>query len=307
MFILVIKEWLKRDPVDDISKLREHPSILKYLAGHKRDGSLVMNVFLSKDDEIAKTAFQTNCSFVEGMGIEFKNVANISKEMKQKAEKLRYHESKAPAIEKSIRTKLKHIIQKHGKRIYAEYSNVIGIRISKIRDVYGIIQYEPCIVLYCLDKSITPIGEKELPEYLEGYPCDIREDFFMFGKCFPNCLDPNSPLPGCSIGILSDEHSGSVGFLYQANNPVRYGFLTASHVAVKSCEELYTDNKLMSEHPLRFNPHLIVHPSYHDNNDRDYPVGQVVESFFGNYDGIQRHFGLDFAVVESNSIPEGLF
>lgn len=316
-FFLVIKECLKRDSVDDISQLREHPSILKYLAGKKTDGKLVMKVFLSEDNEKAESVFRKNCNIAEGMEIEFKNVTDISKEMQQKNKNIKDHERKAPPLEKATRTELKHIIQKHENRIYAEYSNVIGIRISKVRYVADKIQYEPCIVLYCLDESLTPFGEKQLPESLEGWPCDIREDYFMFGIQCSNCLSPNIPQPGCSISILSDKHSGSVGFLYETRNTVRSGFLTASHVAVKKCEELYRDKKLMSEHPLRFNPHLIVHPSYHDNNEHDNLVGKVVESFFGNYgtsDDLEDTLeietklkcGLDVAVVESNSIPEGM-
>lgn len=114
---------------------------------------------------------------------------------------------------------MKQIIQDHGKKIYALFSNVVGIQVGKARRVGNSIQEGPCIILYCLDKGLIPFGEKPLPESIAGWPCDIREDFVRFGRCFINCPAQNQSLPdpGCCIGIKGDEHSGSAGFLYYDN------------------------------------------------------------------------------------------
>lgn len=138
---------------------------------------------------------------------------------------------------------MREIIQEQGDAIYSKYSNVVGIGISPERSVGDLIQNEPCIVLYCLDKNIIPFGETQLPESIAGWPCDIREDFVMFGTCPFPCpsSSQNVPEPGCRIGIPSVESAGSVGFLVESNyqvNTLGSGFLTASHVAIERFEDI---------------------------------------------------------------------
>lgn len=48
--------------------------------------------------------------------------------------------------------------------------------------------------------------------------------------------------------------------------------------------------------------HPIVHPSWQDNGHMDNAVGQVIESFCGNYG--PRQIGLDFALVRAIGFRE---
>lgn len=304
-----IEEWLKRDVILDKSVLKMHPSIIKYITGYKDrdDKKQVIKVYLHGDDKEAENFFKECCQVSEDKHFEFVNVER-SKGKSKEVEELKQRERKAPAVDNSTRKQLKQIIQEYGDTIYARHSNVVGIRIGKARRVGDTIQEQPCLVLYCLDKFLLPFGEKPLPETIAGWPCDIREDFVRFGVCPNRCFASrqNLPDPGCSIGMPSDDSSGSVGFLVESKDPLNtfeFGFLTASHVAIKRFEQLYHDEKLLSMHFLKLNNHFIVHPSWIDNEHNDHKVGKVVESFCGNY-GLDK-LGLDFAVIASSHCRNG--
>lgn len=118
----------------------------------------------------------------------------------------------------------------------------------------------------------------------------------MFGHC-ADCPTLNI---GCSIGIPSVKSAGSVGFFVRSNDSqgcCKNGFLTAAHVAIKDCDELYERRSLFSKHPLASMSHAIVHPSYVDNN-ANVVIGRVIESFFGNYG--PNGTGIDAAFVQTN-------
>ncbi|XP_052694674.1 uncharacterized protein LOC128172972 [Crassostrea angulata] len=303
----IIKEWLKRDVLQDKKALENHPSIMQYIAGHRLDGQPVVKVFLRDNDKDAQIDFKNACYDLEDTELEFVNVAEKSMEIQRQAEKMKLCERNAPAIDKKTRNEIKQVIQEHGGKIYATYSNVVGMRIGKVRSVGDEIEDNPCIVLYCLDKNLIPFGEKPLPKTIAGCPCDIREDYVMFGHCPNRCpaSRQNLPEPGCSIGIPSVDSSGSVGFLVEPKNPTeqfRCGFLTASHVAVKRFKELNHHKSLLSMSHLSLEEHPIVHPSWQDNGHMDNAVGQVVESFCGNYGLCQT--GLDFALVRIHGCRE---
>lgn len=306
----MITEWLRKEIIDDNSKLKEHPSILKYITGHRGDGHSVVKVFLRNHDEKAQLLFKNACNDSNKLRFEFENLADKSRQIKKRAKKIQLLERKASAIKESTRIEMKKVIQEHGKKIFAKHSNVVGMCISNIRCVSDWTLPEPCIVLYCLDKTLIPFGEEQLPKVLAGWPCDIREDFVMFGTCPNNCslYNQNLPKPGCSIGRPSDFSSGSVGFLVEAKNPVRRlrcGFLTAAHVAIERFQELYKQKSLLSmNHLLSQQRHFIVHPSWEDNEHENNTVGEVIESYCGNY----VNSGLDFALVRSErSRDEGIF
>lgn len=295
-----IEDWLKREVVRDRSVLKNHPSILKYITGYRDsvDKKQVVKVFLNCEDKELEKFFKSCCDFSEDKQFEFVNVEK-SKDRNKEVERLRILERKAPAADTSTRKQLKQIIQDHGKKIYALFSNVVGIQIGKARRVGKLIQEEPCIILYCLDKCLIPFGEKPLPETIAGWPCDIREDFVRFGRCPKNCPAQNQSLPdpGCSIGIKSDSSSGSAGFLYESKEPTNAfgdGFFTAAHVAVKDFRNLYPDTSFTMAN-LRPDYHIIEHRSYPKIGYKYYRVGEVVEAFFG----MRENIGLDFAVVKT--------
>lgn len=134
-------------------------------------------------------------------------------------------------IEKNVREMLSKTIKNQAERIYANHSSVVGLGIGNM-DRSG--QITPCIIIYCLDKDLVPFGEKPPPKTLEGFCCDIREDFIMLGACF-DCHEIAHPNPGCCIGLPSNG-IGSAGFLVKTNESglKTSGFLTAAHVAAEN-------------------------------------------------------------------------
>lgn len=292
--------------------MQNYPSIIQFIAGHTKDGQTIVKVYLRNDDKEAESFFKNSSKVSKDTKFEFVCVKNNSKAILKEVEKITLHEKRAPAIDRSTLAELGNIIQKEGIKIYAQYSNVIGIGISQVRCVGDMIQNEPCIVLYCLDKTIIPFGEKPLPEMIAGWPCDTREDFVMFGKCPRPCPSPSISFPesGCSIGIPSVDSAGSVGFLVESKCSTKTlgsGFLTASHVAIEHFEDLYHQKSFLSmNHLLSLKDHHIVHPSWQDSGNIDFKIGKVVESFIGNYGS--KHTGLDFALVKNCTCrKEGIF
>lgn len=274
----------------------KHPCMTKCIAGQK-NGTIAMKIYHTSEITIEdKEAFKKNFESLGLKDFEFINFED-GEEMLEEFEKIKSIENNATAIDKSTEATLRTIIQSNAEKLYARYSNIIGIRTGKC--VCDGIVGEPCIILYCLDKNLIPLGERKLPETLEGWPCDLREDFIMLGKCTAKCRATiaDYPVLGCSIGMPSHSASGSVGFMYETTDDdvFQSGFLTASHVAVAECHKLQSENTFLSNHDLMQEDHIIVHPSYKDNRDDNYKVGHVVEAFFGT----TQSEGLDIAVVKT--------
>lgn len=311
-YISVFEDWCKREIIDDKSQLHKYPSVIKYIIGHIGNNKPVLKVYLRNDDEKTKEFFKT-CSS-DDTHIEFVHVRKTEKKSKE-IENIQKCETDAPPIDAPTMNQLNKIIEDQGEKIFARHSNVVGLEISNVRCAGDIKKEEPCIVLYSLDKTLIPFGEKPLPESIEGWPCDVREDIVMLGfkECPTNCPFPrdNHFMKGCSIGNPLRNDSGSVGFFYKSTNPTNTfgsGFLTASHVAVNGFERLYNQSLLSLNNALYHQDHDIVHPSREDYkaSNSDNKVGKVVESFLGNYE--LGSFGLDFAVVKCNNFrEEGMF
>lgn len=310
-----IEEWHKREIGETKSLLRSNPSVIKYIAGHKEEGTKeVVKVFVLNDDENTKSAFIKCCKVSKDTHFEFvkvKRTKQIQEKKKQNkgTEQLKENDF---ALENLDRKQLTEIIQKEEDKMYARHSHLIGIRIGNISQVDELEKEQLGIILYCLDKTLIPFGEKPLPNSIKGWPCDVKEDFFMFGRCsdHDNCRknDPNFTELGCSIGIKSDLSTGSAGFFYKSktpDNPFGSGFLTASHVAIKQSNLLYASKKQLSQHRLRRKKHIIVHPSMKDGNISNNEVGLVVEAFYGNFGDPST--GLDVAAVRNNDDrPDGI-
>lgn len=311
-YISVFEDWCKREIIDDKSQLHKYPSVIKYIIGHIGNNKPVLKVYLRNDDEKTKEFFKTCCS--DDTHIEFVHVRKTEKKSKE-IENIQKCETDAPPIDAPTMNQLNEIIEDQGEKIFARHSNVVGLEISNVRCAGDIKREEPCIVLYSLDKTLIPFGEKPLPESIGGWPCDVREDIVMLGfkECLTNCPFPrdNHFMKGCSIGNPLRNDSGSVGFFYKSTNPTNTfgsGFLTASHVAVNGFERLYNQSLLSLNNALYHQDHDIVHPSREDYEASysDNKVGKVVESFLGNYE--LGSFGLDFAVVKCNNFrEEGMF
>lgn len=155
---------------------------------------------------------------------------------------------------------------------------------------------EFCIVLYCLVKDIILFGEKKLLVFFEGYLCDIREDFVMFGngKCLYECLVFNKSFFefGCCIGII--DFYGFVGFLVEFGNYLECGFLIVLYVVVLGFKVFYRFNICLLNISFLRNEEFVV---YIINLVFEYKnVGEVVEVFFGNCDFKE---GVDLVLVKS--------
>lgn len=107
-----------------------HPSIVRYIAGHRGNRRPVVKVFLRNGNKEDELFFKTCCTVTKNTQFEFVNVEQ-SKKIEGEVENLRLHEIKAPAVDKATRIQLNRIIEEHAEKIYSIYSNVIGMRIGQ--------------------------------------------------------------------------------------------------------------------------------------------------------------------------------
>lgn len=303
-FVVVIELWKKREVLENEAKLESHPSFLQYIAGNDWLGMPIVKMFYRDDntDDNFQSFCKSCCKKTLNTKFTFVPVAVKSPREVEESSMKKGEEKKAAILNNSVRKELTDIIEEQQERVYALYSNVIGIGISQVKLDGNTTQEGPCIVLYCLDKNIIPFGEESLPRYLGKWPCDIREDFVMLGRCPRMCPATNigHPEPGCSIGIAQKSSSGSVGFLVEFSNPLETGFLTASHVVVEKFKEMYSSNITLPNPQFQSGNHHIVHPSFLDLGNTY--IGEVVQSFFGNFES---SVALDLAVVKNRSIRGG--
>lgn len=253
--------------------LKKYPMILNYTAG-RRDGKYVIKVFLQRKDAITEDFFRENCSNADDFEFNFIYATELLMDAKFLNE--------TPPISTQEIEKLRKIIHKEEDKIVALHSNIIGIDIGRTmlnETEFG----DPCIVLKCLDKTIVPFGESEIPKFLQGYMVDIREDFIMFASCV-NC---HQLANGCTIGRRREQSTGSVGFFVKPRLSKTVGFLTAAHVALGNVSELTE-----SSEPFQGDFHEIVHPSSSDN-----VIGRVTKAYFGNWESNEYPQGIDAAYV----------
>ena len=279
-----VNEWKKRGILGKGDGLNNFPSVLKVLIGQKENKNCVKAFFEEKNEkaEIFLKNLSGKLSLPGETIYEFIYVNEQLKRKREEVNEIRKREEAAPSIPSAVEQALREYIDLNAEKIYAKYSNVIGINVSNVLTKDG--KETPCIVLYCLDKTIIPFGEKELPCMLLDFPCDIREDIMMFGSC-NQCIE-NTLCSGCDIG--SSSKGGSAGFMF--NSPFK-GFLTAAHVAVKNVGEFYKPEgtdfsctrslQVEIEHP--FGSSVIV--------------GKVEKCILGNFN----NHGLDVAIVRMNT------
>lgn len=291
----MIKTWQKRQHFRTIVELSQYQSVLKYIGGIKNDNP-TMKIFLSHDDEKVKDFCKYYHRFSKGTRLEFVNVAEKSKETFRATEN--QMDNKLFCISKSDREGLSQTIKNQGERVYANHSSIVGLGIGTMVEND---QVKPCIILYSLDKDLIPFGEKQLPKYLERWPCNVQEDIVMFGSCY-DCRKITLPNPGCCIG-LPKKGIGSVGFLVKLKETESEtaGFLTAAHVAAENWPDLYCTNSLLSV--LGGNiKYEIVHPLLPHNSDYQV-IGMVKESFCGNWGS--EGTGIDAAFVQNYEPSKG--
>lgn len=285
----MVIEWKKRDVFKNREILKSNPSVLTYLAG-TRTGVPVVKVFLTGDDK-ENTELQLRKHYPE-VPFEF---VDVDKGRGDILENIETPEKSAPEIDNETRIEVNKVIKRNAETVFTNHSSIIGIEIGSVEKNE---QTDPCIVLLCLDETILPFGESPLPIKIDNYPCTYRREFVTFG----HSVDCKTLNIGCSIGLQSVKSAGSVGFIVRSNDSqgfLKSGFLTAAHVAIEHCDELYEHSSLLSNHPLGKVSHEIVHPSYADNAT-NVVIGNVIESFFGNYG--PNGTGIDAAFVQTNEL-----
>lgn len=282
----LVSIWEKREAMKNLSGLGSHKSVLNLIAGLKNDNQ-TLKVFLSIDDQDAITFIKNHPEIPKETTVEIVVVKSY-KEQRDQAKTKNYH------IEKNVREILSKTIKNQGERIYAKHSCVVGLGIGNM-DCNG--QITPCIIIYCLDKDLVPFGEEPLPKTLEGFYCDIREDFIMFGACF-DCHEIAHPNPGCCIGLPSNG-IGSAGFLAKTNESglETSGFLTAAHVAAENWTDLYYNKVFLSELEIDQYNYEIVHCPLLPNDNSGQIIGKVRESYCGNWG--PEDIGIDAAFVQN--------
>ena len=197
----MIKDWEKREVIKQGDALK-NTTILNYIAGRKHKEPHV-RVFLRHEDDEAEKFFKEHCSVSKDTVIEFINVAEIFRNIKKE----RKQDTEIFAIDCDTRKKMSSTIKTEGKKLMVKHSNIVCLGIGKREnEENGVL--EPCIVLYCLDKSLIPYGEQPLPSFINEFPVDIREDFVSLGNC-SNCKTLRT---GFRIGRPSKRSAGSVGF-----------------------------------------------------------------------------------------------
>ena len=276
-------------------------SVVRCVVG-KKEGQHCVKVFLRECNDEVQKFFKDQgkkLSFPDETKYEFINVHKDLDKKQEEARKTKKKEKDAPPIDKDLRLALSNFIASTAEKIYAKYSSVVGIDVSNF---YSKLQeVTPCIVLYCLDEDLIPLGEEILPRSLyiptndpskkEEIPCDFREDIIMFGSCV-NCLGDTFNL-GCNIG--GPKAGGSLGFFI--NSPFK-GFLTAAHVAAEDAKRIYKGHETGFERTLG-NKENITHPF-----KSPIIIGTVERCIFGNF----RECGLDVAIVRlvtSEEMSEG--
>lgn len=295
-YVTVIKALVKRELKEDINVHQNYPSLYRYIVGYRGDQKIV-KVYLHKEDKNLEHFFENCCEKSEETTFEYVYINNQPTSEDD-------IDAGAPAVDDSTRDELAQIICEHYEKFSALYTTLTGMKIGKSRSENGKILHEPCIILYCIDKTFIPVGEKQIPGSLEGWPCDIRKGDPFLGTCCCNCMfsDQNVPMPGCSISMPSSNITGSVGFLVEPKNPsdsFRSGFLTAAHVVMDefSYENLYDSHQGLHMTSLQDKKYSVVHPSYSDAQ-HNHVVGEVVDSFCGNYRYRSTRTGIDLAVIK---------
>lgn len=298
----VVKTWQKREIKCEGKELSNFPSVINYIAGTKY-GKPFVKVFCKYEDKEEERSIRMHSRPLQGTEYEFVNVPAKAGETEE-LEKIREKERDAPVLPDAIRIQLNKIINSKADAMYANFSTLTGLSVSTVRYKQGSFINDPCIVLYCLDKNLVPYGETQLPTIVGGYPCDKREGTFTLGSC-ADCRH-NNPGPGCSIGMPSDSHTGSAGFLVKTtNSPYKTGFLTAAHVAIKDLLDLYDEDMFLSECVSMGNKNKeMVHPSY-SQIDRNNYVGTVEESYIGDFGPYQEKISIDVAYVQSYTERRG--
>ena len=300
----MVEEWLNREIyIEDRAELKiKCPSILTYIAGRRNNEPSVTVCLKGENKEEAKAFFHTKFKIAS---IDFVDVTTELQDRSEKLKKRREQSKKVTLMDSHIRNGLRTIQKRYEEKLMATHSNIIGIGLGHMMSDDN--HDQPCIVLYCLDKSLIPFGEQELPKYLDGYPVDIREDVIKFGHC-TNCRSLHN---GCSIGRPFDDSAGSVGFFVRSKETTAnqdIGFLTAAHVALGNdfLERLYENRALLSQNVFASNihEHEIIHPSWKDSKIND-KIGTVSEAFCGNFGPNEK--GVDAAFVKLNKpVLEGI-
>lgn len=284
----MIHEWKMRKVIPNRNEcVEKFPKVLKYIAGRKNETSVV-KVFFIDEDKDAEGYFKEK-SLIDESEFEFVNL----KDKLWNSKRLETDEVQLPSpMDKTTRQRLDDIINDRGMKLFANYSNITWISVGYKSK--GTNNGKPCIVLHCLDETLVPFGEKNLPENLDGYPVDVRESFVKLANCKTcECLKH-----GCCIGIPGI--TGSLGIFVKMNRPLNSplnGFLTAAHVALTRHTDLFESSSLLSA------DHDLKDGTYHINHVTTTPqiIGTVREAIFGNLNSV----GIDAAFVEIHDITHG--
>ncbi|XP_062595018.1 uncharacterized protein LOC134256385 [Saccostrea cucullata] len=285
----LIDEWMLRE--FRIENIERCPSVLHFITGRKKN-AIVMKVFLQNAEDKAKIFCRDHAINVPDNALfEYIDVS-LKSDSKTSFTAIMQRKEKGFHIKSEIKRRMKDILKNKKEELFSKHSNLVSISMSPVKYSGDDVIHKECIVLYCLDADLIPFGEEPLPKSLEEFECIILEDFIQFGRC-ENCKGLNN---GCSVGRYGDLSSGTLGFFAKKqSHPSHNGFLTAAHVALTDDVIASLNERKLSDYSFQNNTYQIVHPSFEDSASNNI-VGQVDDSFFGNYNFV----GIDAAFIKTD-------
>lgn len=313
----MIEESTKGKLVQDRERLFcKFPSIRTLIAG-KREGRSIVEVFLRDNDKKADINDYLKEIYDDSFDVQFypPDVSERRQKETESSEKVKHIKEMNPLseVEKHTMGHMRKLVQIHEDILLANYSNLVGIGVSRIVD--GSRCGKPCIVLHCLDKTIVPFGENMLPKFIEGYPVEVQENLYSFAYC-ETCPPIDYHCGICTLYYKNGEtyiREGSVGFFVKNRSDSHgSGFLTAAHVVLckKQLDHMYKSKDMFCKAD-EDDKYKILHQSKADKK-KDEVIGQVNKALFGNCNttpnGVNRLVGIDAAYVKfTSSIQKGMF
>lgn len=255
----VVNQWKKREVIDREALIETCPSFLNYIAGVKNGKSVVV-VFLQDDEKKRTKEYFTRNS---KHPVDDYEIVNVNNDFRKNSNDV---ESDENLIEKIERKKMQNLIENMKVKVLSLHSNVVGLGVGCMSGMLA----KPCFVLYCLDKTLVPFGEKELPNKLGGYPVELKEDYIMFGHA-------QSVEDGCSDMQTVLYKDGSVHLRVKSRRKkvslFRNRFLTPAHVA-PTFVELYKTGTLLVENPFSERTEKAVQPPLIKSDDKKIVEGK---------------------------------
>ncbi|XP_061180636.1 uncharacterized protein LOC133189249 [Saccostrea echinata] len=229
-------------------------------------GEIVIVSVIERKEAIENEKYQYDG---ENLTVVYKRWGEIS--VLEETKKDRKHDyGKIKEIAKYLKEKENEMFEEHSN-LEMIRASLFRLKTNKAKKEETI--SEPCIAIYCSYKGVVPVGEKEFPAEMDGFPTDIREGFFHLHvnyDIYANSKDLLDPLRmGASISRDNERAGeGTLGGFVELNDG-GVGFITCAHV-------LFTEDE-MHTRPSNF-PFPTFQPSISQEGSQQ--CGKILRSAF---------------------------